>query len=574
MVRFLWKYVRQDPSALLINIFFVFLQIIMQTVFMMKEMKNIIDEGVGKQDMNYILYSGTRMIIFTLLVGVCTVFASYFSARVTAGASCRIREDCYKKVVSFSPQDYGKFGESTLLNRTVTDTTQIQLLLINLMRTSMMVPVIIICMLVLIFRMNKVLFTILFVVFVLTIFVLVVFGTKSKPYFEALQKKIDYVNLLMKEKITGVRAIRAFGNEKLEEEKMERTSEEVFQSAVRANNKINFLSPVSMIMINWAVVLIYLASSSQLRMKMASVSDLLLIFQYLGYFITCLAVVPLLVSLVPKVSVSCNRINELLPADVSVGKSKADSNYTFGDIVFDDVIFGYAGATDVVTHVSFTIPTGKTTAFIGTTGSGKTTIMNLIMGFYAPTFGDIQINGCSLRSIDLNEYRTHISYATQKAFVFQDTAKNNITMYDRDITAERLACACQSSCFDEVVDKMPNGIDTVMSPGGTNISGGQRQRLSLARTVAKNAEIYIFDDTFSALDTITEKKSRQQIKKMLDGKTVIMVAQKIDTIKEADQIIVLDKGKITGTGRHDELLNSCKEYRDIYETQSYLSGRE
>ena len=200
--------------------------------------------------------------------------------------------------------------------------------------------------------------------------------------------------------------------------------------------------------------------------------------------------------------------------------------------------------------------------------------MNLIMGFYAPTFGDIQINGCSLRSIDLNEYRTHISYATQKAFVFQDTAKNNITMYDRNMTAERLACACQSSCFDEVVDKMPNGIDTVMSPGGTNISGGQRQRLSLARTVAKNAEIYIFDDTFSALDTITEKKSRQQIKKMLDGKTVIMVAQKIDTIKEADQIIVLDKGKITGTGRHDELLNSCKEYRDIYETQSYLSGRE
>ena len=574
MFRFLWKYIKRDPVALCINVFFVFLQIILQTVFMMREMKNIIDNGVGKQDIDYIVYSGTKMMIFTLLVGACTVAASYFSARVTAGTSCRIREDCYKKVVSLSPQDFGKFGESTLLNRTVTDTTQIQLLLINLMRTSMMVPIIIICMLVLIFRMNKILFSILFVVFVMTIAVLVFFGARSKSYFNELQKQIDRVNLLMKEKITGVRAIRAFCNEKFEEEKMRRTGEEVYKAAVIANNKINFLSPVSMIMINWAVVLIYLASSSQLRTKMASISDLLLIVQYLGYFITCLAVVPLLVSLIPKVSVSCGRINELLNAEVSTKEVKDKKDFSFGDIVFDDVIFGYAGAVDVVTHVSFTIPAGKTTAFIGTTGSGKTTLMNLIMGFYTPTFGEIRMNGTSLRAIDLDDYRRHISYATQKASVFQDTVKNNITMYDKNISADRLNSALMASCFDEVVDKMPDGLDTVMSPGGTNISGGQRQRLSLARTAAKNAEIYIFDDTFSALDAITERKSREQINKMLEGKTVLMVAQKIETIKDAEQIVVLDKGKIVGMGRHEELLDSCMEYREIYESQSYLSERE
>ncbi len=574
MIRLLGRYFKENKLLVILNIVFVALQIIIQTVFLMKEMKNIIDNGVGRQDMDYIIHSGIKMIVFTLLVGACTIAASYLSAKIVAKMTCRIREDCYKKVVTLSPQEFSTFGESSLLTRTIADATQIQILVINIMRTSLMVPIIIVCMLVLIFRMNRLLFTILFIIFAITVFILIYLGARSKPLFEKLQGKIDYINLLMKEKITGVRTIRAFRNESLEEEKMVKANDDTYDVAISANAKINFLSPISMVLMNWAVVIIYLASSSQLRAGMASISDLLLIFQYLAYFITSLGVVPVMVNLLPKVSVSCKRINELLDmkarADEEEGNNKSTEPVKQGEITFSDVIFGYSGATDVIANVSFTAKAGKKTAFIGTTGSGKTTIMNLLMGFYEPTFGDISVDGVSLRERDLDEYRKSFSYATQRAMVFEDTARSNITMYDGNVADEQIEEAVKAACFDEVIDKMPDGIDTKMAPGGTNISGGQRQRLSLARTVCKDASVYIFDDTFSALDAATEKKAREKIMTMLDGKTVIMVAQKISTIKDADQIIVLDRGRIVGKGSHEELLQSCDEYREIYRTQSYL----
>ena len=574
MIRLLGRYFKENKLLVILNIVFVALQIIIQTVFLMKEMKNIIDNGVGRQDMDYIIHSGIKMIVFTLLVGACTIAASYLSAKIVAKMTCRIREDCYKKVVTLSPQEFSTFGESSLLTRTIADATQIQILVINIMRTSLMVPIIIVCMLVLIFRMNRLLFAILFIIFAITVFILIYLGARSKPLFEKLQGKIDYINLLMKEKITGVRTIRAFRNESLEEEKMVKANDDTYDVAISANAKINFLSPISMVLMNWAVVIIYLASSSQLRAGMASISDLLLIFQYLAYFITSLGVVPVMVNLLPKVSVSCKRINELLDmkarADEEEGENKSTEPVKQGEITFSDVIFGYSGATDVIANVSFTAKAGKKTAFIGTTGSGKTTIMNLLMGFYEPTFGDISVDGVPLRERDLDEYRKSFSYATQRAMVFEDTARSNITMYDSNVADEQIEEAVKAACFDEVIDKMPDGIDTRMAPGGTNISGGQRQRLSLARTVCKDASVYIFDDTFSALDAATEKKAREKIMTMLDGKTVIMVAQKISTIKDADQIIVLDRGRIVGKGSHEELLQSCDEYREIYRTQSYL----
>ena len=579
MIAFLWKYIKENIRFVIINVSIIVMQIIMQNVFLMKEMKNIIDNGVTRQDMQYILSSGGRMLGYTFIAGVFTIAAAYFSARVVAGITCRIREDCFKKITSMTPQEFGRFGESTLLTRTITDGTQIQILMINFMRTSLIVPINIACMLFLIFRINRVLFWILFVTFAVTVLILFKMGARSKPLFELLQKKIDRISLLMKEKITGVRSIRAFGNEKLEEEKMQQADAEAYDVAVRANARINYLSPLSLVLMNWAVVLIYLTASSQLRAKMASISDLLLIFQYLAYFIASLAVVPILVNLIPKVAVACARIMELLEYDTDTEKALPKENQIqpdicSGEVVFDDVIFGYAGATDVIAHVSFTAAAGKTTALIGTTGSGKTTIMNLLMGFYEPTFGDIRVDGVSIRSMDQKAYRKNLSYAPQRSYVFNDTVRANISMYDDAISEERMNAACSASCFDEVLEKMPEGYDTVMAQGGTNVSGGQRQRLSLARTVAKEAKIYLFDDTFSALDAQTERNARQRIMNMLSGKTVLIVAQKISTIRNADKIIVLDRGKIAGIGTHDTLLESCAEYRAIYETQSYLDKEE
>ena len=271
-----------------------------------------------------------------------------------------------------------------------------------------------------------------------------------------------------------------------------------------------------------------------------------------------------------------DQANELLDYEqnVKIAKNTRTEGITEGEIEFKHVIFGYSGATDVIADVSFTAKPGQTTAFIGTTGSGKTTIMNLILRLYEMNFGEIKIDGTSIRDYDSDYLRSRISYATQKPMVFQDTVKNNIMAYDENCSQERMMAACDASEFAEVLEKLPNGLETEMAQGGMNISGGQRQRLSLARTLAKDADIYIFDDTFSALDAKTEASARRKIKEMLKGKTVLMVAQKISTIVDADQIVVLDRGRIAGKGTHEELLKNCKEYQEIYQTQCYVGKEE
>lgn len=572
MIRLVKNYLKDYIPSVLLNVLFVALQVILQTMFVMPETKAILDQGVIRQDMPFIVQSGVKMLLFTLASISCTVVASYLSAKVTAGVTCGVRRDCYHKVAEMSEQDFTHFGASTLLTRTMSDPLQIQIFMINLLRSSLMVPMIIVCMLVMIFLMNRMLFWILFPLFVFTIVLLAVMGARSKKMFEILQTKIDRINLLMREKLSGVRSIRAFRNQKLEEEKLSAANEEAYTAAINANAKINFLAPVSMIIMNWTVVLIYFAGTIQLKRGMASISDLLLIFQYLGYLIASLAIVPVLVNMLPKVSVSSQRILELLdykPTVETQGGSRAEG-ITDGRIEFRNVIFGYTGAVDVIAGVSFVAEPGKTTAFIGTTGSGKTTIMNLLMGLYQMNFGDILIDGVSVRKLDPEYLRSRISYGTQRAMVFQDTVYNNVTAYEKTCTEERVKASCDAACFTEVLEKLPDGLQSMMSQGGMNISGGQRQRLSLARTLAKDADVYIFDDTFSALDAKTEATARKNIKKLLAGKTVIMVAQKISTIVDADQIIVLEKGHIVGKGRHEELLKGCPEYQAIYDTQCYM----
>lgn len=598
MFKLLKRYLKSYLKVIIVNILIIILQIVTQTVFLMGEMQKIIDEGVGKENMNYIMQSGIKMLVFTFIVIACTFIASYLSARTVAGVTCDIKKDCFEKVMKMSSEDFNKFGQSTLLTRTATDATQIQILMINFLRASLMVPIIVVCMLILIFNMNKLLFTILIVAFAFTVAYLIIKGAKSKEIFERLQQRIDKINLLMKEKITGVRSIRAYNNEELEIEKLKRANNEAYEMALEANSKLNFLSPTALIIMNWTVVIIYFAGSIQLKYKMASISDLLLIFQYLGYFISCLGIIPFLVNLMPKVSVASRRINELLETPIISENKKSFENsenmdmlanhnidaknseefllngaglktgISDGEIEFKNVIFGYSGAADVVTNISFKAKKGKTTAFIGTTGSGKTTILNLMIGLYRTTFGQIFIDGKEISMYSPEYLKSQISYATQQAQVFQDTAYNNITAY-HDISKERIMKACDAAMFTEVLDKMPDGLNTVMSFGGMNISGGQRQRMSLARTLAKEASIYVFDDSFSALDAKTEKAVRKNVKEMLNGKTILMVAQKINTIMDADNIIVLDNGRIVGQGTHEMLLASCKEYKEIYDTQCY-----
>lgn len=578
MISILKRYLKKYIGEIIGNIAIVAAQMVIQTFLIIGEMQRIIDFGVVEGNFDYILHAGIRMLVFTLLAGVCTVATSYLSAKIVAGVTTALRNDCFHKVLSFSAQEYNEFGISTLMTRTSADCVQIQILLINFLRSCLMLPILIVCIMILVFRVNVTLFSVLFVTFIFTIFLLVYFGAKSSDAFEALQCKVDRISLLVKEKLSGVRSVRAFRNEELEEKKLAGANEGAYNVSIYANSKINFLAPLSLVIMNWAVVVIYFIGSKQLQAGMASISDLLVIFQYLTYFIGSLAAVPILINMIPKAAVSGRRIKELLDYEPEE-KQKTVTKYepvlcangiTEGEVEFKHVIFGYSGATDVIADISFTAMPGKTTAIIGTTGSGKTTIMNLILRLYEMTFGEILIDGKSIRDYDVDYLRSRISYATQKPMIFQDTVYNNIVSYNAACSKERVEAACDASEFTQVLEKLPNGLESEMSQGGMNLSGGQRQRLSLARTLAKDAAIYIFDDTFSALDAKTEASARKKIKEMLKGKTVLMVAQKISTIVDADQIIVLDRGRIAGKGSHKELLENCKEYQEIYKTQCYV----
>ena len=545
-----------------------------QLCLLLPESKRIIDKGVNLQNTDVIWHSGIMMVIFTLIIGICNLMNAYFSSKATAGFTCSVRKACFSKANSLSPQDFAKFGESTLLNRTMADVANITVVTINALRLWMAIPILIVTELFIIALNNVYIFMVLAFFFIMTVTFLIIFMAKSRRNFEELQKKLDKINLNMRERIVGVRHIRAFGNEELVYEKSAKGNEDVYDEAIAANSKINFLSPVAMVVMNWVVVLIYILGTQQIKEGMASISQLLLIFQYISSFILSLMTIPFLINVLPKGMVSARRINELLnfiPTKYETTTQPLKKDKTLGKVEFRNVVFGYSGALDVIADISFTAQAGKTTAFIGTTGSGKTTIMNLMQGLYLPTFGDILIDDISIRNADENWLRSCFSYGTQRPMIFQDIVKNNIS---RTVSNERIKQACDASCFSEILAQKNEGLEFQLAQGGMNLSGGQRQRLSLARTAAREAPIYIFDDTFSALDAQTEKKSRQAISDMLKGKTIIMVAQKINTIRDADNIIVLEKGRIAGQGKHDDLLKSCKVYQEIYQTQCYLDKKE
>lgn len=583
MIKLFRTYLKGSTREIICNVFFIVMCALIQTVLLIPASKEIISEGVSNQNMASIWQCGLKMALYSVLAALCTVGSSYFSSRVVAQFARNLRKACYDKATGLSAQDMAHFGGATLFTRTTTDVNQLTMLLLNILRSCLTVPAVILAMLVLILLINRPVFFVLTISFALTIALLIYFGTKSKKLFEILQRRLDTYSGLTREKISGVRAIRAFCNQDMEEKRMLGAGQDIYDASIRANQLINFLSPISLVIMNWVVIAIYLIGSIQVQEKMTSVSDLLVICQYITYFIATLAIIPFMVNLLPKAAVSCRRIKELLSyegtANQEEGTFKSMSSEEIaeavrGDIEFRHVGFGYSPDTRVVSDLSFVAKGGKITAFIGATGSGKTTVMNLLQQLYLPMDGEILFDGKDSADMDVRELRRHIAYGTQKAMVFQDTVRNNITTYQPKITEERIRKACEASAFDEVLSGMPDGLDSMMAAGGMNISGGQRQRLSLARMVARDADIYVFDDTFSALDARTESHTRAAIGEMLRGKTIIMVAQKINTIEHADNIVVLDRGRIVGQGRHEELMKSCREYQEIYQTQHDASVKE
>ncbi|WP_295029511.1 ABC transporter ATP-binding protein [uncultured Methanobrevibacter sp.] len=552
---------------------FVLLQVYFQ-IEIINMSKVILDNGVKVNNFEVIYNSGILMLIYTLGSMIMVTLASYITSYITGKVSFDLRSKMFRKVTDLSLYDFNKFESASLMNRATGDINVIQLFILNLLRSCLLIPFVIVGVIIETVLINRTLAAILIVFFIITILFMFIKGNKSIIFFNKLQVSVDRLNLLLREKVYGVRSIRAFGKEDYERNKFEKANDDSYELNIESSLKLYYVAPMAVLLMNVAVVIIYYVGGIQLQYNMVNVADLLLFFQYITYFLSSLALIPFIVKIMPKAIVASNRIEEVFEYEPILLNNPIKQEYkedSFKGVEFNNVIFGYSGAKDVIADINFKAPKGTTTALIGATGSGKSTVMYLLNRMYDPTFGEILIDGVNIKDIDLKELHSKISFGSQKSMVFNDTVIENIRMSDDSITREDIERACEITLFTDAFKSLPSGIDSIIEENGTNISGGQRQRLSLARTIAKDSDIYIFDDTFSALDMKTEKIVRENIKELLKDKTVFMVAQKISTIIDADNILVFDAGRIVCQGTHEELLEKCEIYKEIYESQAYMN---
>lgn len=536
--------------------------------------KVILDNGVKVNNFEVIYNSGILMLIYTLGSMIMVTLVSYITSYITGKVSFDLRSKMFRKVTDLSLYDFNKFESASLMNRATGDINVIQLFILNLLRSCLLIPFVIVGVIIETVLINRTLAAILIVFFIITILFMFIKGNKSIIFFNKLQVSVDRLNLLLREKVYGVRSIRAFGKEDYERNKFEKANDDSYELNIESSLKLYYVAPMAVLLMNVAVVIIYYVGGIQLQYNMVNVADLLLFFQYITYFLSSLALIPFIVKIMPKAIVASNRIEEVFEYEPTLLNNPIKQEYkedSFKGVEFNNVIFGYSGAKDVIADINFKAPKGTTTALIGATGSGKSTVMYLLNRMYDPTFGEILIDGVNIKDIDLKELHSKISFGSQKSMVFNDTVIENIRMSDDSIIREDIERACEITLFTDAFKSLPSGIDSIIEENGTNISGGQRQRLSLARTIAKDSDIYIFDDTFSALDMKTEKIVRENIKELLKDKTVFMVAQKISTIIDADNILVFDAGRIVCQGTHEELLEKCEIYKEIYESQAYMN---
>ena len=575
MINLLMRYLKNYWFQMILVFVFVLFQAVCQ-LYLPSMMGDIVDNGVAKGNMAYILRSGMMMLAVSLLAAVCMVASSYYSSYVTASFTSRIRADVFDKVKNFSQTDFNRFGAATLLTRSTNDATQMQFVVINGLRSLLLIPITGVGALIMAFRENALLTMILLGSFAVTTLIIGVTTSKSLPLFTKSQEKLDRLNLLIKEKLTGVRTIRAFKQQDYETEKFAAANEESMSATLKANNSVAFFTPFMLLMMNITVVVILWIGAKELQQKIVLLGDLLVFIQYVILFMSSLSLVSVLLMAYPEAKVSASRVKEVLDSDYSIKDipNPQSLENVKGRIEFKNVSFGFSGAQNkVLNQLNFVVEPGKVTAIIGATGSGKTTLIQLIMRLYDVSEGSITIDGIDLRECAQHDLRKVITYAPQKSILFGGTVNDNIKFGCEDASEEEVIEAAKIAQTYDFITKRENGLNSTIYQGGKDLSGGQRQRLSIARTLLKKAKIAIFDDCFSALDFKTDALVRKGIKEKLENVTIIIIAQRISTIKDADNIIVLDNGFIAGQGKHEELSKSCAVYQEILKSQAYFEKR-
>ena len=537
-------------------------------------------EAIGldteKMQSNYILRSGGTMLLVALISLVATVAVGFLGARVAAALGRDLRGNVFKKVVNFSNTELDKFSTASLITRTTNDIQQIQMFTVMLLRIVFYAPILGIGGVIKVLGTDTSMAWIIAVAVVAILsLVSVLFGI-AIPKFKAVQKLVDKVNLVMREILTGMLVIRAFSTQKHEEERFDKANKDLTKTTLFVNRVMATMMPLMMLIMNAITILIVWSGAHSVDAGTMQVGDMMAFIQYTMQIIMSFLMISMISMMLPRASVSAGRIEEVLQTDCAIKepvRAKSFEQKQKGVIEFKNVAFKYPNAEeDVLSGINFTAKPGQTTAFIGSTGSGKTTLINLIPRFYDVTQGEILIDGVNIKEVSQHDLREKIGYVPQKGVLFSGTIESNLRYGKQEASEEELKKAAEIAQAMDFISAKPDGFDTEIAQGGTNVSGGQKQRLSIARAIAKDPEIYIFDDSFSALDFKTDVALRKALKQETAQSTVLIVAQRISTIIHADQIIVLDEGRIVGTGTHEELLKNCEVYEQI--ALSQLSKEE
>ncbi|MDB5204325.1 MAG: Xenobiotic-transporting ATPase [Candidatus Taylorbacteria bacterium] len=536
---------------------------------------HIINEGIVGGNSNAIYHYGLIMLLIALGGGILTVGAGYFSARVGTGFAKDIRDGVFEKIEGFSLVEFNKFSTASLITRSTNDIQQIQMVVIMLLRLALMAPFMGVIAIIKAYGIAPSMTWIMAVAVVTLIVIIAIIFSIALPRFKKLQKLVDRLNLVTREILTGLRVIRAYGKEKYEENKFRDSNKELTDVNLFVNRLMTILQPVMMLIMSITSIAIVWLGAHQIDMGNIQIGDMLAFMQYAMQAIFAFLMISIIFIMVPRAAVSAERIAEVLESEQVIRdpKDPVKVSRLGGRVEFKNVSFSYAGAEEPVLHdISFAAVPGETTAIVGSTGSGKSTVINLIPRFYDVTEGEILVDGTDVRKMTQNDLRSRIGYVSQKALLFSGTVKENITYGSHDATdsdVEHAALVAQASDFVEGLD---GKLESHIAQAGANISGGQKQRLAIARALAKKPEIYIFDDSFSALDFKTDAALRMALESETKGKTVIIVAQRISTIINAEKIIVLESGKIVGIGTHAELMKSSPVYQEIASSQ--LSQKE
>lgn len=531
---------------------------------------------------------GNKLLVFEifgimlLLVAagiVCGVITSHTSAKVSMGVGRNLRSKIFTKVQYFSQTEIDRFSASSLITRTNNDINQVQNFLNQCLRIAIQAPVMCICGIILAISSSPSLSGVLVVSIPLMAIVLTIIGKIAIPVSQSIQKKIDRINLVMREKLTGVRVIRAFGTAEFESKKFDEINKDYSKSNMKLQRTTNSVLPLLTIIISFTAAMVMLMAANQYVNKGVdyTVGEVMAIIQYIMQIMMAVIMLTLVFLLLPRAATSAARAQEVLETEPVIENKPETKNNTAqqGYLTFKNVSFTYPGAdVPAIKGLSFEAKPGETTAIIGGTGMGKSTIVNLIPRLYDVTEGQVLVDGVDVRDYDTEVLRKKIGFVPQKAVLFSGTIDSNIAFGDENADEDRIEEAVKIAQSYDFIMKKEEGFDSPISQGGTNVSGGQRQRLAIARAVVRKPEIYVFDDSFSALDFKTDKALRDALKKETDNATVVIVAQRISTIMDADRIIVVEKGEVVGMGTHDELLTSCEVYQEIVNSQMSKEDRD